>query len=126
MGAPAATPPTAPLEGQSWIVGSAASGAWAGHDGSLALWSSGGWRFIAPVEGLSVWDSAARVRRTWSAGAWGDGAVSATKLEIGGQQVVGARLATIASPSGGTTIDSEARIALTAVIAALMSHGLIA
>jgi hypothetical protein len=38
--------------------------------------------------------------------------------------VIVERLAEIASPSGGTIIDAEARDSLAAVIAALKSHGL--
>ena len=37
---------------------------------------------------------------------------------------VGARLPAVASPSGGTTIDTEARAAIAALIATLKSHGL--
>jgi hypothetical protein len=44
---------------------------------------------------------------------------------IAGQQVVGGRLAAIASPSGGTTIDAEARAAVTQILATLRGHGLI-
>lgn len=45
---------------------------------------------------------------------------------IGGVQVVGARRPAIGDPSGGTTIDAEARAALTAILGALRTHGLIA
>ena len=122
---PAATPPGAPGEGQSWIVGEPAEGAWAGHGGALATWTGGGWRFAAPVAGMLVWNKAAGLwmRRTeagWNAGAW-----PASALLIGGQQVVGPRLAEVPSPSGGTVIDAEARAAIGGLIATLRSHGLI-
>ena len=48
---------------------------------------------------------------------------SAVFLE--GVQVVGARLPAIASPASGSTVDSEARSTLDAVLTALRSHGLI-
>jgi hypothetical protein len=46
-------------------------------------------------------------------------------VTVGGQQVVGERLETVPSPSGGTIIDAEARAAVDAVIVALRTHGLI-
>jgi hypothetical protein len=39
--------------------------------------------------------------------------------------VVGARQPPVPSPSGGTIIDAEARVAIAQISAALMSHGLI-
>lgn len=48
------------------------------------------------------------------------------RLVIGGQQVVAARGAAIAAPSGGAIIDAEARTALSAILSALRLHGLIA
>jgi hypothetical protein len=46
-------------------------------------------------------------------------------IVVGGERVVGARQPAVPSPSGGTVIDVEARAALAALTAALMSHGLI-
>jgi hypothetical protein len=122
--APSATPPAVPVEGESWIVGAGATGAWSGQDGRLALWSAGGWRFVAPVPGMTAWDKAAGLWRHWTGTVWSDGAMPAAALLIEGRQVVGARLPAVASPSGGTTIDTEARAAIAALIATLKSHGL--
>jgi len=47
-------------------------------------------------------------------------------LKVGDTQVVGAQGATISDPSGGTTIDAEARTAINAIIDRLQAHGLIA
>lgn len=44
-GSPAATPPAEPEQGSRWIVGEGATGDWAGHDGKLAVFLDGGWRF---------------------------------------------------------------------------------
>jgi hypothetical protein len=105
------TPPAAPLPGQAWIVGAAPTGAWAGRAGQLAGWTAGGWRFIAPREGLCVWRRGAERVLRWDGAAWRDG--------IGGAR------AAPPSPSGGTTIDAEARAAIESLIATLKSHGLI-
>ena len=122
---PAADPPSDPEIGQSWIVGEDATGDWAGKDGSLAAWTSGGWRFVPPIPGMMVWNKAINCWAHWTGTAWSDGSLPAAAIVIGGEQVVGPRLPDVPSPSGGTTIDAEARAALDAVIATLRSHGLI-
>lgn len=44
-------PPGSPAEGDSYYVATAATGAWAGHDGDYALYSARGWTFRAIDEG---------------------------------------------------------------------------
>ena len=122
---PLATPPSAPEDGQSWIVAAGATGAWAGKDPALACRTAGGWRFVEPVPGMLVWDKASGMWLHWSGSAWSDGTLPAASLSIGGEQVVGPRLPDVPNPSGGTIIDAEARAAVAAVIATLKSHGLI-
>jgi hypothetical protein len=122
---PLATPPATPAAGQSWIVAAGATGAWAGKADSLACWTAGGWRFVAPVPGMAAWNLDLGCWITWSGAGWSGGELPATALIIGGQQVVGPRLPDVPSPSGGTTIDAEARAAVDALIATLKSHGLI-
>lgn len=123
-GAPQNGPPANPVEGQCWIVGSAPTGAWLGKTDSLAAWTSGGWRFIAPVVGMTAWDKLAGHWRHWSGSVWSIGWPVAS-LRIGGQQVVGPRQPDVPSPSGGTTIDAEARATIGQLIVTLKSHGLI-
>lgn len=118
-------PPAAPSLGQSWIVAAGAAGAWAGHESALATWTDGGWRFVAPRPGMSAWNLGTGRWATYAAGHWTDGVISGTAVLVDGDQVVGARQPTIPSPSGGTIIDAEARACIDAVIATLMSHGLI-
>ena len=122
---PMADPPPVPTIGQSWIVGSAATGAWAGQDRNLAAWTGGGWRFVAPVPGMMVWQAARGCWVYWTGGGWSDGRLPATSLVIGGVQVVGNRAESISNPTGGTVIDGEVRSAVEAIIATLRSHGLI-
>jgi len=117
--------PSAPEPGESWIVGAGATGEWAGRSNDLAIWTAGGWRFVAPVPGMTVWKLDAGYRLHWTGAAWSDGNWPVAALTIGGDRVVGPRLETVSSPSGGTTIDVEARAALDAVIVALRTHGLI-
>ncbi|HWT12583.1 MAG TPA: DUF2793 domain-containing protein [Allosphingosinicella sp.] len=123
-GAPLAVPPAAPADGESWIVGAGASGAWEGRADALATWTGGGWRFVLPVPGMQVWNKAAGLWLRWTGTAWSEGTIPASALLIGGQQVVGERRPEVPSPSGGTVIDAEARAAIGLLIATLKAHGL--
>lgn len=124
--APSAVPPAAPGVGKTYIVAAGASGAWSGQDGCLAGYTAGGWRFVAPREGMLAYVISTSVWAAFRAGAWEIGAVRGDKLLVGGQQVVGARAAAIAGPTGGTTIDSQSRTAIGQILSALQTHGLIA
>ncbi len=120
-----ATVPAAPLIGQCWIVGVAATGAWAGHDGALAGWTSGGWRFSSPQDGMQVWSVADGVFVGRAAGVWLIGVQVAKSLTVSGLQVVGAQQAAVTTPTGGAVIDIQARAALSDILSALRAHGLI-
>jgi hypothetical protein len=122
---PAAVP-SAPVNGQSWIVGSAPVGAWAGKAGSIASWTSGGWRFCEPREGMIVWSLANTLAARRTSSAWVIGSETATTLSIGGQQVIGPRSSAIPDPSGGANVDANARLTLVSILTALRAHGLIA
>ena len=122
---PIAGPPATPEAGRCWLAAAGATGAWTGKDGQLAMWSGSGWRFVAPAAGMTVWNKAAALPLRWSGTGWNAGEIEGASLVVGGQQVVGERQPAVPSPSGGTIIDAEARAAVDALIAALMSHGLI-
>jgi hypothetical protein len=124
-GAQPEPPAGAPAAGSAWIVAAPGVGAWTGRDHHLAIWTVAGWRFVAPTEGMRIWNKAITVEQRWLSGAWTQGSLTGSALFIGGRQVVGERQPTVPSPSGGTTIDVEARQALDQIVVALMSHGLI-
>lgn len=121
-----ATPPPAPAPGQCWIVGPAPADAWAGHAGAVACWTVNGWRYAAPREGLRVWMTAAGLWAEHGGGEWRMGVVTAAELRIAGERVVGAQAAAVPDPTGGTTVDAEARSAIATILSALRAHGLIA
>jgi len=121
-----ADPPDDPQRGACWIVGAGASGAWAGHDHALAGWTGGGWRFIAPREGMAIWSHADTMMVRYRSGAWEIGKLTAASVSIGSHQVLGARQPAIADPVGGQIVDTEAREALKSVLSAMRAHGLIA
>ncbi|WP_445191769.1 DUF2793 domain-containing protein [Sphingomonas sp. Tas61C01] len=121
-----AVPPAAPTAGDAWVVGAAAGGAWTGQANAIAAWTAGGWRFVDPREGMTVWSIADRRDVRYSGGTWTSGDLRGGCVLIDGVKVVGARGGAITAPAGGTVIDKEARAALAAVLAALRGHGLIA
>ena len=123
---PRQAPPASPAIGNAYVVAVGASGAWAGHDGKIAGFGEGGWRFIAAVDGASVIDRSSGEILLRRGGSWEAGIVRGQEMRLGGQKVVGARQAAIASPAGGTTIDIEGRTTIAAILAAMRSHGLIA
>lgn len=119
-------PPADPAPGRAWVVGPAPVGAWAGRAGAVAGWTGGGWRFVAPFEGLSVWILAEKLHARFVGGLWIVGELRADRVLVGGVPVLGPRGAAVAAPAGGSTINAEARASLAAVLAALRKHGLIA
>lgn len=98
-------PPANPAEGESWLVGATAQGDWSGQAGQIASRQGGNWVFTAPTPGMRLFDKARNqdryFREKWS------------------------NAPRIASPSGGTTIDSESRSAINAIIAALAAAGIV-
>ena len=123
---PLATPPAAPILGACYIVDAGATVAWAGKSQSVAAWTSGGWRFVPPIEGMLLFE---RTSGTWAVfrdGAWEFGMLRGAALVIGGQQVVGPRGPAIQSPAGGTVIDNESRQAINSILSQMRQHGLIA
>lgn len=101
----ASSDPATPASGECWIVDTAATGSFVGHDESLACYHEGQWLFATPSEGMAVYDrSLSRLR--YYAGGWQDNPA-------------------IAEPAGGSVIDQEARNALNDVIAAIRKAGIL-
>lgn len=119
------TPPLAPVAGQCWIVGDSPIAEWVGAARTLAVWTAGGWRFIAPREGMTAWVAADAVSARFAGGNWRNGRLTAMRLEIDGEQVVGPREPAIDDPDGGGVVDAEGRVAIEAILGALRNHGLI-
>ena len=81
--------------------------------------------FARSRDGMIAYVRSSAVWATFGAGAWELGMLRGSSLVVGGQQVIGPRGGAIAGPSGGATIDSEVRAAVTQILAALRQHGLI-
>jgi hypothetical protein len=123
---PRNAPPGSPATGQAYIVGASPSGAWAGKAGHVAGYTAGGWRLIPPADGMALLVKSTGTSAIYRGGAWDVGEVRAAAIKVGGQQVVGGQGAAIAAPTGGSTVDAEARTAISAILGALRAHGLIA
>ena len=65
-----AMPPGSPTAGDRYLVASGATGAWSGHDGSIAAWQDGLWLFYSPRQGWRVWVADEAVLITWTGAAW--------------------------------------------------------
>ncbi len=97
------SPPSEPADGNTFIVGSGASGEWADHHEKLAYWAQNHWLFIPPREGMSVYD--------------------ASKSQFMIYTTEWTRAAKPDNPDGGTVIDAQARMAIAGIIAALENTG---
>lgn len=102
-----AVPPTDPADGEAWIVGTGASGAWAGKDGDIAYRHSGQWLFIPARDGMRLWHRTARQDWRYVEGEWFAPAAPD-------------------APTGGATVDIEARAVLVNLLQTLHSAGLFA
>ncbi|WP_417621164.1 DUF2793 domain-containing protein [Parasphingorhabdus sp.] len=93
-----------PVPGQSWLVGPGAVNDWFDHDNQIAGWTENGWLFISPIMSMRVF------------------------VESSGCFVVfndSWHLAdAIGSPVGGAVVDTEARVAIDSILAALRVQGI--
>jgi len=121
-----ATPPVSPTAGQCWIVATSASGDWTGQEGAIAGWTDNGWRFVGPAAGWRAWVADRNQAMRFDGSGWIDEEARSDGYFVGGERVLAARQAAVADPAGGTMVDSEARSAVSAILAALRAHGLIA
>ena len=99
----ASAPPAAPSSGGSYIVGPAASGAWAGHEGQIATWIDTQWLFAVPTAGMRIHDVAT-------------GSLAVFDDADGWRHAASPGL-----PTGGAVVDVEARAAIAAIVARLHS-----
>ncbi|GGD62795.1 DUF2793 domain-containing protein [Aurantiacibacter arachoides] len=99
-------PPASPADGETWLVGAAPTGEWAGHAGHLAGRQAGNWVFATPRTGMLAFDKAA-------------GQVA--RYDDGWHRAQG-----VALPTGGAVADLEARAAIEGLAAALIAAGIVA
>ena len=94
-----------PLPGQSWLVAPGATNDWLGHDDQIAGWTGNGWLFIRPLVLMRIYiestENFAIYRGSW--------------------QLTEA----VANPTAGAVIDTEARLAIDSILAALSAQGIL-
>lgn len=101
----ASAPPVDPADGEAWLVGPAPTGEWAGREGSIASRQAGNWLFIAPRDGMRLLDRSTGQEKRYL----GEWKFPSVPLE----------------PYGGSIIDAEARVAISAIIGALRAAGIL-
>lgn len=119
-------PPEDPALGAAWIVASDSLAEWAGHGDDIAVWTSGGWRFLSPVPGMSVWLRPAMAWIWYDGVAWRTHPLPTFGVAVNGVQVVGAQSTAIGDPAGGTVVDAESRAIIGLILQTMRDHGLIA
>ena len=102
-------PPTTPAEGDRYIVGPSATGAWATHDNNITWWDTAAWQFDIPVEGWQCWiedeDKYYYFSTSWVAEGGGTGDV------VGPASAVDSNLAAFDGTSGKLIKDSGKALA---------------
>jgi len=99
-------PPEEGQDGDCWIVAPDAAGAWAGKAAMIATRQASAWLFARPCDGMRVFDRSSGRELLYRENSWQEPA-------------------TVNRPEGGATVDSEARAAVAALIAALQARGLL-
>lgn len=100
----ASSPPAAPADGENWLVGASPTDAWTGQAGKLACRQGGNWLFVTPRDGMRVLDRSNGQDRRFRNGWLAPSAPS--------------------DPTGGVTVDVEARAAFQALIDKLREAGI--
>lgn len=118
-------PPANPATGACYLVGSAPTGDWSQFAGHLAALTSAGWRFVAPVPGMTALVKSSGLIASYSGQSWETGTVRVQRVMVDGVQVLASRAAAIPDPAGGTIVDAEARSALAQILSAMRQHGMI-
>jgi hypothetical protein len=124
-GAALVSPPANPPKGACYLVAEGATAEWAGQDGFLAAFTDGGWRYIAPLEGMQVLDRSSGQTVVYRNASWETGIVRAREVWIEGMAILRERQPAIPDPTGGSVVDSQCRQAVTAILATFRTHGLI-
>lgn len=92
--------------GKCWLVAVGGTSEWLDHDGDIACWAGGSWRFSVPLPGMGIWDQS--TGKVWS---YLDGQWSPP--------------GPIPDASGGNVVDIEARATISQLLQRLRDIGLV-
>lgn len=114
------TPPATVVDGAVFAVPSAATDAWSGRDGDIAIGTNGGWVFVTPQDGWCGWLIDERREVQCSDGAWVSPALGSapsgaavriqTKEEEYVVQAGAAQDTSLAVPGGAMVLAASARV----------------
>lgn len=91
--------PGSPVEGDVYVVGTAGSGAFSGHNKEVALFYNAAWLFFSPIEGMFAWDQTSNSLKYYTGSAW-------TAFTIGSGGIADADYGDVTVSSGVWTIDA--------------------
>lgn len=99
-------PPTSPVKGDRYIVGSSPTGAWTGYAQRIAVYNGTGWSFIMPDEGWRAWDATANADKVFDGSVWNTATAPAHAVthQSGGGDAI--KLDDLASPDDNTDLDA--------------------
>lgn len=98
------TPPANPVEGESYRIGASATDEWTSHEDKVAIWLGGAWQFLQPHAGFTIFDQT-------DGSLWHYNSAWKTAIEP-------------AAPTGGSIVDTEARLVISELIQALRNLGI--
>jgi len=64
------TPPASPITGDTYVVGTSPTGAWAGYAGYLMTWTGTGWEPTTPIQGMQAYAKDTGMSYQRGASAW--------------------------------------------------------
>jgi len=119
--------PGAPAAGDTYIVGGAPTGTWAGHAGHVAIWDGAAWQYGTPRTGWAAYLEDEQVRVVYRGGAWAVESPAYTDEQvrdvIGAALVAGTGIGITVNDAGDTiTVASNLDKALVSLATAANSH----
>lgn len=95
-----------PSEGEAWLIDTDASDIWESRANQIAIWTTGGWRFVEPHLQAHIFVADRNETAVYRSGAW--------VFNSG-----------INNPYGGNVVDVEARQAIDSILEALRIKAII-
>lgn len=123
-------PPASPAEGDAYIVGASSTGAWVGHEGKVAAFTTGIWFFHIPRPGWLAWVEDENkyyhyLNSSWSelstGGGGGGGGNFVATDEATTQTMVGSLSTSNGLGAGGATPDANNKLSVNSP-GVLMNH----
>jgi Protein of unknown function (DUF2793) len=78
-----AAPPGSATDGVSYLIPGGATGEWSERAGQIAVWSNGGWVYLAPRAGWRAWDESRFGPQTYDGTGWVADAVAVSARGAG-------------------------------------------